>query len=102
MLHDSYPVAELLGQISGSNAGSNSLVKIVGQIHGSNLSVKLLVESVRRIAGSNLSVKFLDQIPRSNLLVKSAGQTQPIHGPTRASLGARMGAPTDGLKTAKD
>ncbi len=42
MLHDPHPVADLLGQISGSNAGSKLSVEIVGRIHGSNLSVKLL------------------------------------------------------------
>lgn len=91
MLHDPHPVADLLGQISRSNAGSKLSVKIAGRIcrsnsrvksvrqfagqiasrnHGSNCWVKLLVESVRRIAGSNRSVKFLDQIPRSNCWVK--------------------------------
>ena len=84
-LHGSHPLAELLGQISGSNAGSNSLVEIAG-----------------RICWSNRSVKFLDQIPGSNLLVKFAGQMQPILGPTLVSLGECMGAPTDSPKTGKD
>jgi hypothetical protein len=98
MLHDPYPVADLLGQISRSNAGSKSLVKIVGQNCRSNSRIKF----TGRIAGSNPSVKFLDQIPRSNLLVKSAGQTQAILGPPLASLGARMAMPSNGPKTGKD
>jgi len=88
----------MLGQIRWSK----SLVEFVGQIHWSNLSVKLLGQIASRNHGSNSWVKFLGQIPGSNLLVKSAGQTQPIHGPPLASLGARMGAPTDSLKTGKD
>lgn len=96
MLHDPHPLVDLLRQISGSNAGSNLLVKIVGQIAG-------------RIHWSNLSVEFLDQIGWSNCWVKFAGQIrwsnaanqmQPILGPTLASLGARMGTPADGLKMA--
>ena len=74
MLHDSYPVVDLLGQISRSNAGSKLSVKIVGRI----CWVKLLVESVRRIAGrihgSNSLVELLDQMRRSNSWIKSAGQ----------------------------
>jgi len=100
MFHDHYPVVDLLGQISGSNAGSKLSVKIVGRICRSNCWPNLRIKFIGRIAGSNRSIKFLDQIPRSNLLVKSAGQTQPIHGPPLASLGARMDAPADGPKTA--
>jgi hypothetical protein len=106
MLHGPYPVADLLGQISGSNAGSKLSVEILGRIYWSNSSVKLPVE-------------IMDQIPGSNLLVKSAGQIArpcnvrryirnvaryikrtPILGPPLASLGARMGAPADGPKMA--
>ena len=87
MLHDAYPVVDLLSQISGSNAGSNSLVEILGRICRSNCQSKSWI-------------KFLDQIPGSNLLVKSAGQMQPILGPPLASLGECMGAPADRPKTA--
>ena len=103
MLHDSHPVADLLGQISWSNAGSKSLVKFVGQNRWSNLSV----EFVGRIHGSNLPVKLLvvtcdvtDVTP--DVTSNARNQTQPIFDPPLASLGARMDAPTDGPKTAQD
>jgi hypothetical protein len=82
MLHDPYPVVDLLGQISGSNCWSNSLVK-------------LPVEFTDQIHWSNCWIKSVGQIPGSNSSIKFAGQTQAILGPTLASLGARMGAPTD-------
>jgi len=85
MLHGPYPLADLLVQISGSNAG---------RIHWSNLSVEFLDQ----IGRSNCWVKLLDQIPRSN----AANQTQPIHAPPLASLGQCMDAPTDSPKTGKD
>ncbi len=44
----------------------------------------------------------MDQIHWSNLLVKSAGQMQPILGPPLVSLGARMAMPSNGPKTGKD
>jgi hypothetical protein len=94
MLHDPHAVADLLGQISRSNAGSKSLVKFMGRICPSNCWVKLLVE----ICESNSWIKFLGQICRSNPLVKRTR----ILGPPLASLGARMDAPTDSLKTGKD
>jgi len=106
MFHGPYPVADLLvklaGQMLGQNCWSNSWVKFVRQIAGSNCWSNSRIKFTGQNHGSNRSIKFLDQIPRSNLLVKSAGQTQPIHGPPLASLGARMGAPTDSLKTGKD
>lgn len=45
ILHEPNPLAELIGQISGSNclveiAGSNSWIKSIGQIHGSNPPAK--------------------------------------------------------------
>ena len=64
MLHDPHPLGALVGQISGSNAGSKSLVKFMGQINGSNY-------------WSNLPVKFLVQIPRSNCWVKLLGYVTP-------------------------
>jgi hypothetical protein len=102
MLHGHHPLADLLGQISRSNDGSKLSVEFVGRICRSNCWSNSRIKFTGRIAGSNPSVKFLDQIPRSNLLVKSAGQTQAILGPTLASLGARMAMPSNGPKTGKD
>jgi len=51
MFHDHHPVADLLGQISGSNAGSKLSVKIVGRIAGSNCWSNLSVELLGQIAG---------------------------------------------------
>jgi len=73
MLHDPYPVADLLGQIAGSNAGSKSWVKIVGQIHGSNCWVKSVRQIASLIHGSNSLVELLGQIAGSNLWVKLGG-----------------------------
>ena len=86
MLHDPYPVDQLLGQISGSNCWSNSLVEFVGQIHGSNLSVKLLVEFTDQIHWSNCWVKFADQILWSNAGNPRLAADQPrrTHGRARA------------------
>ena len=85
---------------------SNRLVELLGRIHGSNSRVKSV----------GLSVKFLVQILRSNCCSGNARRygcnarrygkarklTQPICGSQRASLGQRMGAPTNGPKTGKD
>jgi hypothetical protein len=49
---------------------------------------------------ANSWVEFVGQIHRSNLPVKSSGQTQAILGPPLASLGARMDTPADGPKMA--
>jgi len=106
MLHDPYPVADLLGQISRSNCWSNSLVEFVRQIHGSNLSVKLLVEFTDQIHWSNCWVKFAGQIARPcnvrryiRNVARYIKRTR-ILGPPRASLGECMDAPADGLKKA--
>jgi len=113
MLHGPYPVVDLLGQISGSNAGSKLSVKIVGQIHGSNPSVKLLVEFtdqihwsncwvkllvkiMGQIPGSNWSVKFLGQICRSNTLVKRS-QSLARRWRARSMHGCTYGQPENGL-----
>jgi len=49
-----------------------------------------------------LLAEIMDQIPKSNLLVKFAGQTRAILGPPLVSLGARMGTSTDKPRTGKD
>ena len=61
MLQAVKPLAELISEISRSNAESKSLVKLAGQIHGSNY-------------WSNCSVKSAGQICRSNSWFKSIGQ----------------------------
>jgi hypothetical protein len=114
MLHGPYPVADLLGQISRSNDGSKLSVKFTGQIHPSNRwsnsLVKLLVEFTDQICRSNSWIKFLGQIASRvtpsvtgvtpDVTSNARDQTQAILGPPLASLGQRMGAPTDGLKMA--
>jgi len=108
MLHDPYPVVDLLGQISRSNAWSKLSVKIVGRILWSNCWSNLSVELLGQIPGSNLWVKLGGHVTSgvtsvtSHVTSNAANQTQPILGPPLASLGARMGAPTDSLKTGKD
>jgi len=123
MLHDSHPVADLMGQISRSNAGSKSLVKIMGRICRSNcwsnLSVELLGQIAGRIHGSNSLVKLLGQIAGSNLLVKllghvtsgvtsvtshvtqthasNAANPRPAAGQPRRMHGRAYGQPENGL-----
>lgn len=92
MLHDAHPLVDLLGQISGSNAGSNSLVKIVGRICWSNSLVKLLVEFVGQIGRSNSWIKFLGQICRSN-----AANPWPAAGQPRRTHGHACGQAENGL-----
>ena len=113
MLHDPHPVADLLGQISRSNAGSNSLVEFTGQICPSNCWVKLLAEikdqirwsNCGQIAGRNVAryirnvTRYIRNVAR---YANARDQMQPIHGPQRASLGARMDAPTDEPKTVRN
>ena len=64
MLQAVKPLAELISEISRSNAESKSLVKFTGQITG-------------QICRSNLSVEFLDQIHRSNCWGKLLGYVTP-------------------------
>jgi len=93
---------KLAVEMLGRNRWSNSWVKFVGQIAGRIHGSNSLVELLDQIGRSNSWIKFLGQIPGSNLLVKSAGQMQPIHGPPLASLGQCMDTPTDGPKMGKD
>jgi hypothetical protein len=99
MLHDHHPLADLLGQISRSNAGSKLSVEILGRICRSNCWSNLSVELLGQIPGSNLPVKLLRRVT-PDVTSNAANQTRPILRPPLASLGARMGAPTDGLKMA--
>ena len=106
MLHGVNPLVELLGQISGSNAGSKSIIEFVGS--------NLMAEFTREIASRNSWFKFLGRIAGSNCWGKLLGyvtpdvtdvtrdvtpnarkQTRPICGPQRANLGQRMATPTD-------
>ena len=96
MLREPYPVVDLLGQISGSNAGSKLLVEFVGQIAG-------------RIHGSNSLVELLDQIGRSNSWIKFLGQIcwsnaanpWPAAGEPRRMHGRAYGQPENGLGRAR-
>ena len=78
MLHDPYPVADLLGQISRSNAGSKSLVKFMGQIASRN-------------HGSNSWIKLVGQICWSN-----AGNPRPAAGEPRRMHGRAYGQAENG------
>lgn len=79
MLREPYPVVELLGQISRSNAGSKSLVKSVGQI-------------VSRNHGSNSWIKSMGQIGWSNV-----GNPWPAAGEPRRTHGRAYGWAENGL-----
>ena len=95
MLHDHNPVADLLGQISRSNAGSKLSLKIMGRICWSNCWSNSRIKFTGRIARSNPEIKFLDQIPRSNCW-SNAGNPWPDAGQPRRTHGHAYGRAENG------
>ena len=99
MLQVVNPLAELIGQISGSNTGSKSLVEFTGQITGriarSNLSVKFMGQILDQNHRSNSWIKSIGQIAGSNPPAKR-GQTRPAAGEPRSTHGHAYAWPENG------